>query len=310
MHCRTSPPAWPSTCDLVDRDTLGRNFHFAKVQAGHGAARAMAAGCYWRCCWGGRGVGAAATRAAAPTTTIRGQLRVTARSWGSPPRATGPPPSPRRCHHRCALGIGACDALRSASSRGAAAGEASPAPARAEVAEFAELSGAALLDGSLVKGTLSRYRGREAHLKSAHFKAVELKGGSHLQILLRYKFRDVTKNYPASEAATVVMQLLASGFSLGNLYTISADWHLVVPKKAAKAAALTRSSPTSAALPDLSHDREKPSQVPRGAPFLQALGVSGAPRYSPEPGLIPRWRPQCPISTGCLSGAEEPRRRI
>jgi len=183
------------------------------------------------------------------------------------------------------------------------------------VAEFAELSGAALLDGSLVKGTLSRYRGREAHLKSAHFKAVELKGGSHLQILLRYKFRDVTKNYPASEAATVVMQLLASGFSLGNLYTISADWHLVVPKKAAKAAALTRSSPTSAALPDLSHDREKPSQVPRGAPFLQALGVSGlvlvdfnhtsleigaqpssSPHNKPHECLVPHknlWRSQC-----------------
>jgi hypothetical protein len=74
-----------------------------------------------------------------------------------------------------------------------------------------------------------------------------------------------------------VTALLAGGFSMAHLYTTAADWALVVPKKGAKPAALTRSAPTSRAAPtDLSHDREKATQLPRGAPFLQALGLSGA----------------------------------
>lgn len=168
-----------------------------------------------------------------------------------------------------------------------AAGE---APTRAEVAEFAELAAVALGDGSLVKATLSRYRGREAHLKSAQLKTVRLKGVTHLQVLLRYKFRDVTKNYSVSEARGVVTALLAGGFSMAHLYTTAADWALVVPKKGAKPAALTRSAPSSRAAPtDLSHDREKATQLPRGAPFLQALGLSDA-KGKPRPGMANKLR--------------------
>jgi len=79
----------------------------------------------------------------------------------------------------------------------------------------------------------------------------------------------------SSVTSTVVTDLICRGFKTANLYTMSGDWQLNIPKKPAKPIRLTRSKPALSTYPKAEHDKNKTWEVSPDAPFLQELGLTG-----------------------------------
>mmetsp|Transcript_2735 Transcript_2735/g.7728 ORF Transcript_2735/g.7728 Transcript_2735/m.7728 type:complete len:178 (+) Transcript_2735:583-1116(+) len=113
---------------------------------------------------------------------------------------------------------------------------------------------------------------------------VSIKGGQTLQVLSRFKFRDVTKNHPLSASGPVIEDLIADGFHSADLFTTTGNWKLLIPKQAGKPASLKQSEASVTSPPSLDHDRTKSKHIPTDAPFLYALGVTGEDGR-PRPGM-------------------------
>src|SRR5436190_20336729 len=79
---------------------------------------------------------------------------------------------------------------------------------------------------SLVKLTLSQYRGSEEGLRNGYGRPVELKEGRRLSLVWRYATRDVTKNLPIEEVLSLLGSRLGSEWEQAHLFTTSGDWQL------------------------------------------------------------------------------------
>mmetsp|Transcript_40573 Transcript_40573/g.96400 ORF Transcript_40573/g.96400 Transcript_40573/m.96400 type:complete len:257 (-) Transcript_40573:1436-2206(-) len=145
----------------------------------------------------------------------------------------------------------------------------------AEVQQFSEEVSNSINCKMFFKATLSRYRGDETELCTAHLKLIDIKEGPRLQVTFRYKSKDIVKNFEISVTSTVVTDLICRGFKTANLYTMSGDWQLNIPKKPAKPIRLTRSKPALSTYPKAEHDKNKTWEVSPDAPFLQELGLTG-----------------------------------
>src|SRR5471032_1315691 len=135
-------------------------------------------------------------------------------------------------------------------------------------------------DGTLAKLTLGKYRGPDDTLRNLFVRPVTLKSGPHLTLVWRHATRDITKNFPPTEALTVIESLIGRDFL---------DAHLFTPLQTAQLECTTegasrlRLKTADTAPPPLSggHDREKAHLIPAETPWLHALGVTnehGRPR--------------------------------
>ncbi|NLR89883.1 class I SAM-dependent methyltransferase [Flammeovirga agarivorans] len=130
-----------------------------------------------------------------------------------------------------------------------------------------------LKNNTFVKITLSNKRVKENDLKSINGKLVELKKGLHLSCLYRYPTKDITKNYPVEEVVEKVMKYLEENFYNADLYTVEADYHLLIsPKNSAK---LRVKAASTKEKPKLQHDKQKNRLIgTKDNVYLQELGVT------------------------------------
>lgn len=132
----------------------------------------------------------------------------------------------------------------------------------------------ALNDASLVKLTLSAYRGPDPSLRNVFIRPVSLRGGLHLQFVYRHATRDVTKNFDQDKALDLLSNLIGDGFRHANLFTTRLT--LSLEFRGAKGARLTERKPTHTDKPSTDHDKLKQRQIAADSSWLHALGVTSA----------------------------------
>lgn len=140
------------------------------------------------------------------------------------------------------------------------------ASARAEIEQR-------LLDGErLVRATAGgALRGQPPRWRRVELRPVELKSGSHLQVVAYDERQSFTNNYPwGSDAELAVAELVLEPF--GHWHVASTDGEVGYRVSKSDRVLVTRSSKGRAR--DVSHDRVKQRLVDPAAPFLRELGVT------------------------------------
>lgn len=150
---------------------------------------------------------------------------------------------------------------------------------------FLEKLRASLKDGTFVKLTLSRPRGR-AGARNVYGRLVELKGGAAISFTVRHARRDVTRNEPPARAVEAVRKWIEEEFEEAHLFTTAGDWRL--RRRAEEDPRLRASRPAFAVAPPPVHDQVKRKAV-GNAPFLVKLGVTAADG-SPRAGMAGKLR--------------------
>lgn len=153
----------------------------------------------------------------------------------------------------------------------------------------------ALADGSLLKGSIAKYRGPESDLKRVLLRPVLLRGERCLQLVYRYQTRDVTKNHTAAELPGVLLGLLGpAAFRHAHLHLTDAEVELVVTQRGqtsmhARAAAAPSDTPSTAFDEAVAHNREKQRWLSLDRPFLTELGVTTV-RHELVPAMSRKWK--------------------
>jgi hypothetical protein len=128
-------------------------------------------------------------------------------------------------------------------------------------------------EGSFVKLTLAKHRGKESELKNLYVRPVKLKQGERLSFLYRYKTRDIVKNLKVEEGVRLVGELLGTQFLSGHLFTSQEDLQIDFKRNGEshlRASAATFTGPQTSA-----HDRRKSRLIEtEGNVYLQSLGVT------------------------------------
>ncbi len=137
---------------------------------------------------------------------------------------------------------------------------------------FLDLLKQALRDNTFIKLVLGKYRGRQTGLEKITIRPVVIAGHETLSFVYRHQTQDVTRNFDAEQALIMIQQLLGSDFKSGHLFSLSADVQIDFSKKGKTV--LSRSKPSSEALPTREHDRVKERLIDYNSPFLKALGVT------------------------------------
>lgn len=166
-----------------------------------------------------------------------------------------------------------------------------PSPADA-LARFHALLRTAIADGTLVKLTLGKPRPAAADptLRNVFARPVTLKTGPHLTLVHRHATRDVTKNLPPAEAASVLLALLADAFLDAHLFTPLQTAQLEQHADPARPARLrVKTADSAPAIAPATHDRPKNHVLDPRAPWLRALGVTND-RGQPREGMAHKFR--------------------
>jgi hypothetical protein len=138
--------------------------------------------------------------------------------------------------------------------------------------EFIELCGKAVREETLVKLTLSNYRGADATLKTLFVRPVVLRAGPRLAFVYRHARQDITKNLMHEEALARIEALLGAQFLTANLFTTEQSAQLEF--RDGRQPRLTVGKPGHAS-PATGHDRAKRRFFdPKNCDWLQALGVT------------------------------------
>jgi hypothetical protein len=129
------------------------------------------------------------------------------------------------------------------------------------------------LAGTLIRLTLSGYRGKEKDLKKIQARLVKTNKGTRLLFTYKFDKKDVTKNHPVEEGIEELVLLAGNDFLFANLFTTTRDYQLESGKRGVR---LTESKPSFEQTPDLKHDREKNRPVDPAALYLRELGVTNS----------------------------------
>ncbi len=141
-----------------------------------------------------------------------------------------------------------------------------------ECETFLDILKQALRDNTLIKLVLGKYRGRQAGLEKITIRPVLIAGQETLSFVYRHQTQDVTRNFNADQAVSLIQQLLGSDFKSAHLFAITADVQIDFSKKGKTV--LSRTKPSSELLPPREHDRVKERLIDCNSPFLKALGVT------------------------------------
>lgn len=136
---------------------------------------------------------------------------------------------------------------------------------------FARYAREAAMNGSLIRLTLSGYRGKEKDLKKIQARLVKTNKGTRILFTYKFERRDITKNHPVEEGIEELILMVGSDFLFANLFTTARDYQIEFGKRGCR---LTESKPAFKQTPDLKHDREKNHPVDPSALYLRELGVT------------------------------------
>ncbi len=141
-----------------------------------------------------------------------------------------------------------------------------------ECETFLDIVKQALRDNTFIKLVLGKYRGRQTGLEKITIRPVVIADQETLSFVYRHQTQDVTRNFDVAQALPMIQQLLGSDFKSAHLFSITADVQIDFSKKGKTI--LSRSKPSSEALPAREHDRIKERLIDCNSPFLKALGVT------------------------------------
>jgi hypothetical protein len=140
-----------------------------------------------------------------------------------------------------------------------------------EKAAFREAIRASLLDGSFLKLTLGKYRGKGEPAKCVAT-LVLLKDVPHVRLVVSAGRQTTTENDVPEAAIERLCRLVGADYLNAVLFTSLEDVTLAFSKK--RIARLTRGKPTLAEPPSTEHNRRKDYLVDTNAPYLAHLGVT------------------------------------
>lgn len=140
--------------------------------------------------------------------------------------------------------------------------------------QFLDSLAESLARNTFVKATVGNYKGGDGQLQKVLLRPIRTKRGDLVQFTFRYSNRDEAKNLPHADIPARVSELIGSGFRSAVLFTTHNDFQLTVSPDGK--AALSISSPTFEARPDITHDRAKKVVVDPKEDYLHALGISTA----------------------------------
>lgn len=139
--------------------------------------------------------------------------------------------------------------------------------------DYREQIKAAVLDASFVRLTLNGTIREGMLWRRVVVRPVLLKNRPHLQVSHFDAKRDISKNYPLSEAEAKLDELLSLPFHSLYLTSTSEEWHIQISKKGK--AALHRKPVSQHRQPEVHHDAEKEQPIPPdpGDAFLHKIGL-------------------------------------
>ena len=129
--------------------------------------------------------------------------------------------------------------------------------------------------GALIKCTLSKpAAAAPADLKNMYLRPVALKSGLKVAFNYRYKTRDEVKNFDLPDTLAQLEHLLGTAFLNADLFTTQKDYTLSFDKKGAPFLSEKKAAQTAAV--NTQHNRDKQRLLDPAAPWLHALGITGA----------------------------------
>jgi len=129
-----------------------------------------------------------------------------------------------------------------------------------------------MVNGNLLKLTLSNKRSKSGDLNNVFVKPVVIKDQTLLSFVYRHTTRDVTKNFTVEDALDQMAGLLSATFFNADLFTSAADYSLLSNKRGRTT--LLKKPASSAELPVFSHDKIKRRLIEaENNVYLRELGV-------------------------------------
>jgi SAM-dependent methyltransferase len=126
--------------------------------------------------------------------------------------------------------------------------------------------------GEFVKLTLSKQRIKQSDLKSILVSPVQLKGTVMLHFVYRYQTRDITKNYPLTDAIHHISTSIQNDFLQADMYIKGLNTRLLISREG-NSKILHKRIELPAKV-DLSHDRARGRIIDtHGNIWLRELGV-------------------------------------
>ena len=123
-------------------------------------------------------------------------------------------------------------------------------------ATFFEQLRNAMQQDTLIKISLGDYHGTELYLKNVYIKPVIIKRERKLSFVLRYKTKDITKNFEITNGITELQGLLKiEGFRVATLFTENENTICQLSKKGEWV--IRKEAPTAKKPATLSHDKQK-----------------------------------------------------
>lgn len=108
---------------------------------------------------------------------------------------------------------------------------------------------------TFVKLSMGNYKGLEEGLKNIYIKRILIKKEEKLNVIYRYKTRDITKNFGVEEGIQLIQTGLENGFKVATLFTN--DFDLVLEELNNQKVTLRKNEPTTKIQVSLDHDRPK-----------------------------------------------------
>ncbi|MEE4139566.1 SAM-dependent methyltransferase [Pseudomonas viridiflava] len=155
-------------------------------------------------------------------------------------------------------------------------------------AQFLGLLDTSLSQNSLIKLVLAKYVGSEAELQRVIIKPLTVREQPCLSFVYRYKTRDITKNFPLSEAVDVIAGLIPESFKNGHLLSLTDEVQLEFSKKG-KSTLFKSKAQQEREAPAAGHDREKKRYLELTRPFLTDLGVTNR-QHELIPAMSRKWK--------------------
>lgn len=152
--------------------------------------------------------------------------------------------------------------------------------------KFLAMLEAAMVDGSIVKLTLGKPSCSDPSLENLFVRPVTLKSGPRFAFVWHHRTRDITKNYSAADAVSMLRPIIGADFLDAHLFTTRQSAQLETGGKSARLRVMAAST---AAPGKKGHDREKKRPIPAGAAWLRALGVTDE-RGRPASGMADKFR--------------------
>ncbi|MDU8427858.1 SAM-dependent methyltransferase [Pseudomonas syringae pv. actinidifoliorum] len=155
-------------------------------------------------------------------------------------------------------------------------------------AQFLGLLDTSLSQNSLIKLVLAKYVGSESDLQRIIIKPLTVKEEPCLSFVYRYKTRDITKNFPLTEAVAVIASLIPESFKNAHLLSLSDEVQLEFSKKG-KTTLFKSKAQQEREAPSAGHDREKKRYLELTRPFLADLGVTNR-QHELIPAMSRKWK--------------------